>query len=77
MKHLKLIFIILMFFTLSSKAQNWINFNDTTSPIIENYRNNVVEDNNGVIWINTDHTLASYDNGTWQMYNFNTMGLQF
>ena len=66
-----------MLFCFASHAQNWINFNDTNSLILENYRNNVAVDNNGIIWIQTDHTLASYNDGIWQMYDFNTMGLQF
>jgi hypothetical protein len=77
MKSCKITFILFFSFCLSSKAQFWRNFNDTNSAIIENYRNNVVEGNNGVIWIQSDHTLLSYNDGIWDIYNFSSMGMQF
>src|SRR5688572_27811037 len=77
MKFFTVTFIYVAFLCLTAKAQYWINFNDTNSPIIENFRNNVAEDNNGVIWIKSDHALSSYNDGAWQVYDFSTMGLQF
>lgn len=77
MKRYLFTYIFFLFFCFASQAQNWINFNDTNSPILENPRNQVAEDNNGVIWIKTDHTLISYDDGAWQVYDFRIMGLPF
>jgi len=48
---------------------NKIYYNKTTCPIIDNYVNKIIIDNNGNFWLSTNRGLLKYDRNNWELYN--------
>ena len=69
MKQLYTLLGIVLAFNFFSQTPNWILFNHTNSPILNDSITWVEVDTSNVKWIGTRNGLYSFDNNTWKIYN--------